>query len=83
MNDLIFDWPSHCSFILSFLKCFIFFSIWNLSSHSFFIFFEQIVLSNNWCVASGEESEEVKVQNSREARALEAVYPRFSAIPPK
>lgn len=44
---------------------------------------EQIVLSNNWHVASGEESEEVKVQNSREARVLEAVYPRISAIPPK
>ncbi|KAF3440278.1 hypothetical protein FNV43_RR18562 [Rhamnella rubrinervis] len=42
----------------------------------------KIVLSNNCHVASGEESEEVNVQNSRESRVLEAVYPRISSIPP-
>ncbi|KAH7519940.1 zinc finger CCCH domain-containing protein 30 [Ziziphus jujuba] len=42
----------------------------------------KIVMSNNWQVASGEESEEVKHQKSRELGVLEAVFPRFSAIPP-
>ncbi|KAH0971126.1 hypothetical protein GBA52_023282 [Prunus armeniaca] len=40
------------------------------------------VISPTWEVAAGEESEEAKAQESREMRVLEAVYPRFSAIPP-
>jgi hypothetical protein len=34
-------------------------------------------------LVAGEESEEMEVQNQREMRVLEAVYPRPSAIPPK
>lgn len=36
-----------------------------------------------WRVVVGEESQEVDVENQREMRVLEAVYPRASAIPPK
>lgn len=42
----------------------------------------KFVISPTWEVAAGEESEEAKAQESREMRVLEAVYPRFSAIPP-
>lgn len=48
-----------------------------------FILLEQFVISPTWEVAAGEESEDAKAQKSREMRVLEAVYPRFSAIPPK
>lgn len=40
-------------------------------------------MSDDWCVAAGEESEEAEAQKLREMRVLEAVYPRFSAIPPR
>lgn len=36
-----------------------------------------------WQVVAGEESQEVEIENQRERRVLEAVYPRPSAIPPK
>ncbi|XP_022772674.1 zinc finger CCCH domain-containing protein 6-like isoform X2 [Durio zibethinus] len=39
------------------------------------------VLDLNWQVVAGEESEEVEIQNQREVRVLEAVYPRPSAVP--
>ncbi|KAK9271270.1 hypothetical protein L1049_026860 [Liquidambar formosana] len=42
----------------------------------------RFVLNFTWQVVSGEESKEVEVQNQREMRVLEAVYPRPSAIPP-
>ncbi|KAJ7944183.1 zinc finger CCCH domain-containing protein 6-like [Quillaja saponaria] len=42
----------------------------------------QFVLSCNWHVASGEQSDEPKSQKLREISVLEAVYPRVSAIPP-
>ncbi|CAA0841196.1 Zinc finger CCCH domain-containing protein 6 [Striga hermonthica] len=35
-----------------------------------------------WQVVTGEESEEIEIQNKREMRVLEAIYPRLSAIPP-
>ncbi|PON39168.1 Zinc finger, CCCH-type [Parasponia andersonii] len=41
----------------------------------------KIVPTPAWQVVSGEESEEVKNQKSREMRVLEAVYPRVSSIP--
>eukprot|EP00262_Sarcandra_glabra_P007999 TRINITY_DN21167_c0_g1_i1.p1 TRINITY_DN21167_c0_g1~~TRINITY_DN21167_c0_g1_i1.p1 ORF type:complete len:446 (+),score=58.00 TRINITY_DN21167_c0_g1_i1:120-1457(+) len=41
----------------------------------------KIVLKPAWQVVSGEESSETEVQNQRELRVLEAVYPRPSAIP--
>lgn len=34
-------------------------------------------------MVAGEESKESEVENQREMRVLEAVYPRPSAIPPK
>ncbi|KAF8377859.1 hypothetical protein HHK36_031246 [Tetracentron sinense] len=40
------------------------------------------VLVPDWQVAAGDESKETQVQNHREMRVLEAVYPRMSAIPP-
>lgn len=43
----------------------------------------QFVLCSTLHVATGEESEEKKLQSSRNARMLEAHYPRFSAIPPR
>lgn len=43
----------------------------------------QFVLDLNWQVAFGEESKEVEIQNQRELRVLEAIYPRPSAIPTK
>ncbi|XP_010246947.1 PREDICTED: zinc finger CCCH domain-containing protein 6-like [Nelumbo nucifera] len=42
----------------------------------------RFVLNHNWQVVAGEESKEAEVQNQREMRVLEAVYPRPSAIPP-
>uniref|UniRef100_A0A5B6YIN0 Putative zinc finger CCCH domain-containing protein 6 n=1 Tax=Davidia involucrata TaxID=16924 RepID=A0A5B6YIN0_DAVIN len=42
----------------------------------------RFVLDFTWQVVAGEESKEVEVQNQRELRVLEAVYPRASAIPP-
>lgn len=42
----------------------------------------KFVLSCNWRVAAGEESEELKTQKHREKRVPEAVYPRRSHIPP-
>nr|KJB14418.1 hypothetical protein B456_002G124700 [Gossypium raimondii] len=41
----------------------------------------RFVLDLNWQVVAGEESKEADVQNQRELRVLEAVYPRPSAIP--
>uniref|UniRef100_A0A2C9U0H5 C3H1-type domain-containing protein n=3 Tax=Manihot esculenta TaxID=3983 RepID=A0A2C9U0H5_MANES len=41
----------------------------------------RFILDLTWQVVAGEESEEVEVQNQREMRVLEAVYPRTSAIP--
>ena len=41
------------------------------------------MLNLTWQVVVGEESQEVVVENQREMRVLEAVYPRPSAIPPK
>ncbi|KAM7517243.1 hypothetical protein LguiA_006826 [Lonicera macranthoides] len=40
------------------------------------------VLDFKWEVVAGDESKEVEIQNQREMRVLEAVYPRPSAIPP-
>ncbi|KAJ6336276.1 hypothetical protein OIU76_006654 [Salix suchowensis] len=42
----------------------------------------RFVLNLTWQLVAGEESEEMEVQNQREMRVLEAVYPRPSAIPP-
>ncbi|CAK7346245.1 unnamed protein product [Dovyalis caffra] len=42
----------------------------------------RLILNLTWQVVSGEESKEMEVQNQREMRVLEAVYPRPSAIPP-
>ncbi|XP_050363471.1 zinc finger CCCH domain-containing protein 30 [Argentina anserina] len=42
----------------------------------------KLIMSDDWCVAAGENSEEAKTQKLREMSVLEAVYPRFSAIPP-
>ncbi|WOK95343.1 zinc finger CCCH domain-containing protein 30 [Canna indica] len=39
-------------------------------------------LNPKWVVVAGEESEEVDVQNKRQMRVLEAIYPRLSSIPP-
>lgn len=41
------------------------------------------MLNLTWRVVVGEESQEVDVENQREMRVFEAVYPRASAIPPK
>ncbi|XP_039000241.1 zinc finger CCCH domain-containing protein 6-like [Hibiscus syriacus] len=41
----------------------------------------RFVLDLNWQVVAGEESKEVEIQNQRQVRVLEAVYPRPSAIP--
>lgn len=43
----------------------------------------QITMNITWQVVAGEDSKEVGIQNQREMRVLEAVYPRPSAIPPK
>ncbi|GJS95353.1 ataxia telangiectasia mutated family protein [Tanacetum coccineum] len=40
------------------------------------------VIDSTWQVAAGEESKELEVENQREMRVLEAVYPRASSIPP-
>ncbi|GMH16500.1 hypothetical protein Nepgr_018341 [Nepenthes gracilis] len=42
----------------------------------------RFILNAAWRVVAGEESGEVEVQNQRELRVLEAIYPRPSAIPP-
>ncbi|XP_061999491.1 zinc finger CCCH domain-containing protein 6-like [Rosa rugosa] len=42
----------------------------------------KLIMRDGWRVAAGEESEEAKAEKLREMRVLEAVYPRFSAIPP-
>ncbi|XP_023537597.1 zinc finger CCCH domain-containing protein 6-like isoform X2 [Cucurbita pepo subsp. pepo] len=42
----------------------------------------KFVLNLTWRVVVGEESQEIEVENQREMRVLEAVYPRASAIPP-
>ncbi|KAK3019806.1 hypothetical protein RJ639_004799, partial [Escallonia herrerae] len=42
----------------------------------------RFLLDLTWQVVSGGESKEAEVQNQREMRVLEAVYPRPSAIPP-
>ncbi|CAI0392892.1 unnamed protein product [Linum tenue] len=39
-------------------------------------------LSSRWCVAAGEESQEMRAQKQREMSLFEAVYPRLSAVPP-
>ncbi|KAJ6929864.1 zinc finger CCCH domain-containing protein 6-like [Populus alba x Populus x berolinensis] len=42
----------------------------------------KFVVSSNWHVTAGEESQESQAQKLREMRALEAFYPRPSAVPP-
>ncbi|XP_059461188.1 zinc finger CCCH domain-containing protein 6 [Corylus avellana] len=42
----------------------------------------RFVMDFTWQVVAGEESKESEVENQREMRVLEAVYPRPSAIPP-
>ncbi|XP_047327443.1 zinc finger CCCH domain-containing protein 6-like [Impatiens glandulifera] len=42
----------------------------------------KFMLDQNWLMVSGEESQEVEVQNQREMRVLEAIYPRPSSVPP-
>lgn len=42
----------------------------------------RFVIDSTWQVAAGEESKELEVENQREMRVLEAVYPRASSIPP-
>uniref|UniRef100_A0A7C8ZAS3 C3H1-type domain-containing protein n=1 Tax=Opuntia streptacantha TaxID=393608 RepID=A0A7C8ZAS3_OPUST len=42
----------------------------------------RFILDVAWQVVSGEESKEVEIQNQRDLRVLEAIYPRESAIPP-
>ncbi|KAL8172066.1 hypothetical protein V2J09_023870 [Rumex salicifolius] len=42
----------------------------------------RFLLDTSWRVTAGEESNDVEVQNQRELRVLEAIYPRPSAIPP-
>ncbi|PON70767.1 Zinc finger, CCCH-type [Parasponia andersonii] len=42
----------------------------------------RFVLNLEWRVVAGEENQEAGIQNQREMRVLEAVYPRPSAIPP-
>ncbi|KAL3640957.1 hypothetical protein CASFOL_015925 [Castilleja foliolosa] len=39
-------------------------------------------LNIDWQVVAGEESREIEIQNQREMRVLEAIYPRPSSIPP-
>ncbi|KAL5985904.1 hypothetical protein ACLOJK_027894 [Asimina triloba] len=41
----------------------------------------KLLLSAKWQVAAGEESKEVELENHRQFRELEAVYPRSFAIP--
>ena len=48
-----------------------------------FVLFYQLTMSDDWCVVTGEDSEEAKTEKLREMTVLEAVYPRFSAIPPR
>jgi len=43
----------------------------------------RFVLDFTWQVVAGEESKDIEIQNQREMRVLEAIYPRPSAIPPK
>lgn len=54
-----------------------------LVPYSYFFSEFQFVLDFKWEVVAGDESKEVEIQNQREMRVLEAVYPRPSAIPPK
>ncbi|KAK6922626.1 hypothetical protein RJ641_010930 [Dillenia turbinata] len=42
----------------------------------------KFILDSNWCVATGEEGEEAKVQKQREMGVPEAIYLQHSAIPP-
>ncbi|KAG6536198.1 zinc finger CCCH domain-containing protein 30-like [Zingiber officinale] len=42
----------------------------------------RILLSTKWLVAAGAESEEATVQNQRQVRVLESIYPRSTSIPP-
>ncbi|KAB5556807.1 hypothetical protein DKX38_007716 [Salix brachista] len=42
----------------------------------------KFAMSSNWHVTAGEESQESQAQKLREMRALEAVYPRPSSVPP-
>ncbi|CAL1361183.1 unnamed protein product [Linum trigynum] len=39
-------------------------------------------LRAQWCVAAGEESQEMRAQKQREMSLFEAVYPRLSVVPP-
>lgn len=52
-------------------------------SYSIELLVLQFILDLTWQVVGGEESKEVEVQNQRQMRVLEAVYPRTSAIPQK
>ncbi|KAG6498885.1 zinc finger CCCH domain-containing protein 30-like [Zingiber officinale] len=42
----------------------------------------RILLSPKWLVAAGAESEEIAIQNQRQMRVLEAIYPRSTSVPP-
>ncbi|KAL5557916.1 hypothetical protein UlMin_034127 [Ulmus minor] len=42
----------------------------------------RFIMNIDWQVVAGEESQEAGLENQREMRVLEAVYPRPSAIPP-
>ncbi|KAK1321174.1 Zinc finger CCCH domain-containing protein 6 [Acorus calamus] len=42
----------------------------------------KLLVSSDWQVVAGEESQQVETQNRRQLRELEAVYPRLSSIPP-
>ncbi|KAK1296077.1 Zinc finger CCCH domain-containing protein 6 [Acorus calamus] len=42
----------------------------------------KLLISPDWQVVAGEESQQVETQNRRQLRELEAVYPRLSSIPP-
>ncbi|WCJ35131.1 Zinc finger CCCH domain-containing protein 6 [Euphorbia peplus] len=42
----------------------------------------RVVLDLTWQVVAAEESKQVEIQNQREMRVLEAVFPHPSAIPP-
>ncbi|XP_051124432.1 zinc finger CCCH domain-containing protein 6-like isoform X2 [Andrographis paniculata] len=42
----------------------------------------RLQINPEWLVVSGEESREIEVQNHREMKVFEAIYPHPSAVPP-
>lgn len=42
---------------------------------------QKIKTDSSWGLVAGEESQEVQIQQQREKRSFEAIYPRFSSIP--